>query len=82
MDRKFTSLLDELSHSPIRDKSAFIEHRGEQCIASVVNLMKLLRESYPEEVATDLCKRLINGIRTGDAEKFKRGVKATKKKGD
>jgi len=78
VDRKFTSILDELSHAPIRDRDLFIEHRAEQVIASFTNLMKLIRESYAEETAADLHKRLLNAVKTGDEEKFRRGIKLAK----
>lgn len=76
MDRKFSSILDELSTAPIRNKEQFIEHRAEQAIAAIQNLRKLLRESFPEDAVADLDKRLMNAIKTDDAEKFRRGLKA------
>lgn len=76
MDRKFTSILDELSTAPIRNKEQFIEHRAEQAIAAIQNLRKLLRETFNKEIAADLDKRLINAIKTDDAEKFRRGLKS------
>ncbi len=79
VDRKFTSILDELSTAPIRNREQFIEHRAEQAIAAIQNLRKLLRESFPEEAASDLDKRLINAIKTDDPEKFRRGLRAQKK---
>ncbi len=79
MDRKFTSLLEELSSAPIRNKEQFIEHRAEQAIAAIQNLRKLLRESFTEDAAADLDKRLINAIKTDDPEKFRRGLRAHKK---
>jgi len=79
VDRKFSSILDELTHSPLRDREMFIEHRADQVIASINNLVKLIRESYTEEVAADLNKRLMNSIKSGDSEKFRRGIKSVKK---
>jgi hypothetical protein len=79
VDRKFTSLLEELSAASIRNKEQFIEHRAEQAIAAIQNLRKLLRESFPEATASDLDKRLINAIKTDDPEKFRRGLKAHNK---
>jgi hypothetical protein len=79
VDRKFSSILDELTHSPLRDREMFIEHRADQVIASINNLVKLIKESYTEEVAADLNKRLINSIKSGDSEKFRRGIKSVKK---
>ena len=81
MDRKFSSILDELTHSPLRDRELFIEHRADQVIASFNNLARLIRESYGDEVAADLQKRLLNSIRTGDAEKFRRGIKSVRRDG-
>ena len=79
MDRKFSSILDELAHSPLRDRELFIEHRADQVIASFNNLVKLIKESYGEEIAADLNKRLLNSVKSGDAEKFRRGIKCVKK---
>lgn len=79
MDRKFTSILDELRHAPIRDRELFIEQRADQLIASYQNLVKLITESYGEETASDLVKRLGNSIKSGDGEKFRRGIKSAKK---
>lgn len=79
MDRKFSSILDELRHAPIRDREVFIEQRADQLIASYQNLVKLITESYNDEVAGDLIKRLGNSVKTGDSEKFRRGIKSAKK---
>ncbi len=79
VDRKFSSILEELAHSPLRDREFFIENRADQVIASFNNLVKLINESYGEEIASDLNKRLINSLKSGDAEKFRRGIKSVKK---
>lgn len=79
MDRKFSSILDELVHSPIRDRELFIEHRADQVVASFGNLMKLIRESYDDETVADLSKRLLNAVKSGDPEKFRRGIKSVRK---
>ena len=81
MNRKFSSILDELTHSPLRDRELFIEHRADQVVASFNNLVRLINESYGEEVSADLQKRLLNSIRTGDPEKFRRGIKSVKREG-
>ena len=76
-NNKFRSLLDELSDiAPVRDRDLFIESRAQQVIASVSHLLKLIRESYDEETAANLEKRLINSIRTEDEDKFRRGIRA------
>jgi hypothetical protein len=73
---KFRSLVDELTdYAPVKDRDLFIESRAEQVMASVSHLMRLIRESYDEETADDLTKRLINSIRSDDNNKFRRGIR-------
>lgn len=76
MDKNFRSLIDELSDiAPAKNRDLFIESRAQQVIASVSHLMKLIKESYSVEEAEDLQKRLINSLRTGDENKFRRGIR-------
>lgn len=76
MDRKFSSIIDELNdYAPRRDKDLFIESRAMQVIASFSHLVKLINESYDEDTAADLTKRLVNAARTGDEAKFSRKMK-------
>lgn len=76
LDKNFRSLIDELSDiAPAKNRDLFIESRAQQVIASVTHLMKLIRESYNDADADDLQKRLINSLRTGDENKFRRGIK-------
>jgi hypothetical protein len=74
LDRKFSSLLDELigPAAPERDKDLFIESRAQQVIASANNLIALIRETYDAETAEELRRRLINSIKSGDENKFRR----------
>jgi hypothetical protein len=76
MDKKFSGMLDELAdYAPSKDKELFIESRGQQVIASALNLIRLMRESFSEEVATDLTKRLVRAIANEDQEKFTRRLR-------
>lgn len=82
MNRKLTSLVDELSnYVPARDRELFIESRARQVIASVVNLMDLLDESYDDDTADELKRRLVNSIKTKDEKKFRRKIKQLREKG-
>lgn len=73
---KFRSLVDELTdYAPVKDRDLFIESRAQQVLASVSHLMRLIRESYDEEIADDLQKRLINSIRSEDENKFRRRIR-------
>jgi len=53
----------------------FIESRGQQVIASALHLIRLIRESFDEETASDLSKRLIRAIANEDQEKFTRRLR-------
>ena len=77
MDYKFRSILEELNdYVPERGRALLIENRAQQVIASVGHLVELIKESYNEEDANDLIKRLFNAARTGDEEKFTRKMRA------
>jgi hypothetical protein len=60
----------------------FVEQKGEHIIAGALNLIEFIEREFNEEIATDLTKRFINSIRTGDLRKFKRGINQAKKKDD
>jgi|TARA_B100000809_G_scaffold99363_1_gene97966 hypothetical protein len=73
------SLFEEISLiATKRDNSLLVESRAEHIIASVINLIHLIQESYSQEHAADLNKRLINAIRTEDVRKFTRGMRRIK----
>jgi hypothetical protein len=76
MRKSTRSILQELSDLGVsRDTDMVIEARGSNLIQSAVNLLNLIRENYDIETASELERRFINAIRTGDAAKFKRGIK-------
>ena len=75
MKKSTRSILEELNEiSLIRNKDHLIETKGVNLVASAINLLKLIRENYDLETATELERRFINAIRSGDSEKFKRGM--------
>jgi hypothetical protein len=75
--RKTTrSFLQELSDLGLsRDTDLIVESRASNIIQSAVNLLTLIRENYDIETAAELERRFLNSIKTGDATKFKRGIK-------
>jgi hypothetical protein len=76
MDKRFRGIVEELiDYAPMKDKELFIESRGQQVIASALNLVRLIRESFSDEVATDLSKRLVRAIASEDPEKFSRRLR-------
>lgn len=76
MDKKLSGIVAELlDYAPARDTELFIESRGQQVIASALNLIRLIRESFNEDQAEDLTKRLVRAIATGDQSKFSRRLR-------
>lgn len=75
--RKITrSILDEISSMvPGEDKGLVIESRANHIINSAINLLQLINESFSDEEADELERRLINSIRGKDPNKFIRGLR-------
>lgn len=62
---------------PNHDRTFVIESRANHIINSAINLIQMIKESYPNE-ADELERRLINSIRGRDATKFVRGLRRIK----
>lgn len=72
--------MDEISSIvPKNDKNLVIESRANHIINSAINLLNMIKESFPDEQADELERRLLNSIRTKDPNKFSRGLKRIKK---
>jgi hypothetical protein len=81
LDKKLRGIIDELlDYAPPRDKELFIESRGQQVIASALNLIRLIQESFAEDVAGDLTRRLLRAIASEDPEKFSRRLRTLREK--
>ena len=76
---KINSFIDELDKFvPAKSKHTVIESRASHIIASAINLVQQIRESYSEEDAQDLIKRLHRSIISEDQRKFARKIKDLK----
>ena len=76
MKKRTRSILEEISRIDIhKDKEHFIESKATNIIAGTENLINLINETYDDETAQDLIKRLLNAIRTQDPKKFQRGIR-------
>lgn len=76
MKRQTKSILQELnSFSTKRDIELVIEGRALNVITSAINILDMVRENFDAETALDLERRLINSIRGGDPDKFRRGIR-------
>jgi len=78
MKKSTRTILEELNRVNVRNTNIVIETRGTNIIESVINLLETIHENYDIETAHDLEKRIINSIKTRDANKFSRGVKKIK----
>lgn len=78
--KNMRSIIDELDRLvPQRDKHHIIEARASNVIASCINVMQLISESFSDEEAEELNKRLLGAIKNRDASKFNRKIKEMKK---
>ncbi len=57
-----------------RDSRYVIETRAENIIASAINLIDLMEETYTEAEVIDLTRKLLNSIKQKDSLKFKRSL--------
>ena len=83
MKKRTRSILEEInSIAATRDRRYLIENNASNVVASAINLIDMINETYDEETANDLIKRLINSIRAKDIKKFDRGIKKADDKAD
>ena len=76
MKKQTRSILQELnSYSAKKDVELIVESRALHVINGAINILDMVRENFPEEVALDLERRLINSIRGSDPDKFRRGIR-------
>jgi hypothetical protein len=76
LQKKTRSILAELDvFVGNRDKNMILESRANHIIAGAVNLLSFIKENYDPETAGELERRLINSIRSGDINKFIRGIR-------
>lgn len=79
MQKKTRSILDELDTMLVqKDKEHLVESRAAHVIQGAINLINFLKESYDAETALELERRLLNSIKSQDANKFLRGIKKLK----
>lgn len=79
VQKRTRSILLELDELLIhKDKENLLESRATNIINSAINLIKYIRESYDEQTAGDLERRLLNAIKSQEPAKFSRGIKRIK----
>lgn len=76
MRKQTRSILQELnSYAAKKDVELIVESRALHVINGAINILEMVRENFPEEVALDLERRLINSIKGSDPDKFRRGIR-------
>ena len=80
MQKKTRSILEELDsiyqeHNKDSDRRYIIESRASNIIASAIRLLEQIEETFPEEQAENLTRKLLNAIRDKDPTKFTRTVR-------
>ena len=75
MKKQTRSILQELNNLAITsDKDRLIESTANKIINSSINLINLINSEYDATTASELERRFLNSIRSGDPKKFKRGI--------
>jgi len=72
-------LLEELDSIAIeKDRVHLIESRAQHLIASATNLIDMIRNSYDNQIAEDMERKLLLAIKRQDSTKFTNGLKRLK----
>jgi uncharacterized protein (UPF0305 family) len=80
MDDRTKNIIEELDRFvPQRDKHQIIEARASNIIASAINLVNLINETFDSEISEELNKRLVNAIKNKDPQKFNRKIREYRK---
>ena len=74
--KKYTrSILEVLSNiNRSTNKDLLIETSANNIIESAINLLSSISNTYDENTASELERRFLNSIKSGDPKKFKRGI--------
>jgi len=75
MKKRTRSILEELNNSGrAKDNDLLIEATANNIIESAINLLNRISNTYDETTASELERRFLNSIRSGDPRKFKRSM--------
>lgn len=75
MRKRTRSILEELNSLNLsRDTDRMIESSASNIIESAINLLNRIGNTYDDATASELERRFLNSIKSGDPKKFKRGI--------
>jgi hypothetical protein len=80
MQPRTKNLIEELDRLVSeKDKHLIVEARASHIIASAMNLVQLIEDSFAEEESEELTKRLLSAIKNKDPDKFNRKIREFRK---
>ncbi len=75
MKKRTRSILEELNNlGRNKDDDYLIEATASNIIESSINLLNRISDVYDEETASELERRFVNSIKSGDPRKFRRSM--------
>lgn len=75
MKKRTRSILEELNNlGRCKDNDYLIDATASNIIESSINLLNRISDVYDEETASELERRFINSIKSGDPRKFRRSM--------
>ena len=76
MKKRTRSILQELNTvgRSKKNNDHLIEATGNNIIESAINLLNKISNTYDADTASELERRFINSIKSGDARKFRRSM--------
>ena len=69
--------LNDMASNPPAEN--VVDSRAVHVIESAINVLSMIKQNFDGNTASDLEKRFLNSIRTGDPKKFQRGITNYKK---
>jgi len=76
MNRNKSRLYQELNEiASNMDRKHIVESRAQHVIASATNLIKLINETFTEDEATELNRKLLLAIKNQQPSKFNNGLR-------
>lgn len=79
ISRRSRSILEEIStYVPQKSKEDLIETRAQHIIASAINLLESIDDTFTTEEADALKKRFVSSIRGSDPNRFTRMINRVK----
>lgn len=75
MKKNTRTILQELNNLHVgKDNDLMIESSANNILESAINLINRINRTYDPQIASELERRFINSIKSGDPRKFKRGI--------